>query len=134
MYLSYAGLLSIPYKRGFLKIIIFMLLIIMLGCVINLSIYNVYETNAFVDGDVIVFKIRPGSNEIIDKKEYILIDNVKYYLDVVDISPVAISKEEQEAYQLVSLKNNDFRNNSILKINIYYNKEKIYKIIKKIIF
>lgn len=134
MYLSYAGLLSIPYKRGFLKIIIFMLLIIMLGCVINLSIYNVYETNAFVDGDVIVFKIRPGSNEIIDKKEYILIDNVKYYLDVVDISPVAISKEEQEAYQLVSLKNNDFRNNSILKINIYYNKEKIYKIIKKFIF
>ena len=134
MYLSYAGLLSIPYKRGFLKIIIFMLLIIMLGCVINLSIYNVYETNAFVDGDVIVFKIRPGSNEIIDKKEYILIDNVKYYLDVVDISPVAISKEEQEAYQLVSLKNNDFRNNSILKINIYYNKEKIYKIIKKFMF
>ncbi len=134
MYLSYAGLLSIPYKRGFLKVIIFMLLIIMLGCVINLSIYNVYETNAFVDGDVIVFKIRPGSNEIIDKKEYILIDNVKYYLDVVDISPVAISKEEQEAYQLVSLKNNDFRNNSILKINIYYNKEKIYKIIKKFIF
>lgn len=134
MYLSYAGLLSIPYKRCLLKIIIFMLLIIMLGCVINLSIYNVYETNAFVDGDVIVFKIRPGSNEIIDKKEYILIDNVKYYLDVVDISPVAISKEEQEAYQLVSLKNNDFRNNSILKINIYYNKEKIYKIIKKFIF
>lgn len=134
MYLSYAGLLSIPYKRGFLKIIIFMLLIIMLGCVINLSIYNVYETNAFVDGDVIVFKIRPGSNEIIDKKEYILIDNVKYYLDIVDISPVAISKEEQEAYQLVSLKNNDFRNNSILKINIYYNKEKIYKIIKKFMF
>lgn len=134
MYLSYAGLLSIPYKRCFLKIIIFILLIIMLGCVINLSIYNVYETNAFVDGDVIVFKIRPGSNEIIDKKEYILIDNVKYYLDIVDISPVAISKEEQEAYQLVSLKNNDFRNNSILKINIYYNKEKIYKIIKKFIF
>ena len=134
MYLSYAGLLSIPYKRYFFKIIVFTLLIIMLGCVINLSIYNVYETNAFVDGDVIVFKIRPGSNEIIDKKEYILIDNVKYYLDVVDISPVAISKEEQEAYQLVSLKNNDFRNNSILKINIYYNKEKIYKIIKKFIF
>ncbi len=134
MYLSYAGLLSIPYKRYFLKIIVFTLLIIMLGCVINLSIYNIYETNAFVDGDVIVFKIRPGSNEIIDKKEYILIDNVKYYLDVVDISPVAISKEEQEAYQLVSLKNNDFRNNSILKINIYYNKEKIYKIIKKFIF
>lgn len=134
MYLSYAGLLSIPYKRYFLKIIVFTLLIIMLGCVINLSIYNVYETNAFVDGDVIVFKIRPGSNEIIDKKEYILIDNVKYYLDVVDISPVAISKEEQEAYQLVSLKNNDFRNNSILKINVYYNKEKIYKIIKKFIF
>ena len=134
MYLSYAGLLSIPYKRYFLKIIVFTLLIIMLGCVINLSIYNIYETNAFVDGDVIVFKIRPGSNEIIDKKEYILIDNVKYYLDVVDISPVAISKEEQEAYQLVSLKNNDFRNNSILKINIYYNKEKIYKIIKKFMF
>ena len=134
MYLSYAGLLSIPYKRYFFKIIILTLLIVMLGSVLNFSIYNVYETNAFVDEDVIVLKIRPGSNEIIDKKEYILIDNIKYYLDVIDISPVAISKEEQEAYQLVSLKNNGFKSNSILKIDIYYNKEKIYKKIKNLIF
>lgn len=134
MYLSYAGLLSIPYKRYFFKIIILTLLIVMLGSVLNFSIYNVYETNAFVDEDVIVLKIRPGSNEIIDKKEYILIDNIKYYLDVIDISPVAISKEEQEAYQLVSLKNNGFKSNSILKMDIYYNKEKIYKKIKNLIF
>ena len=67
--------------------------------------------------------------------EYIKVDNKKYLGKVINISEVQLDNVSLINYQEVKLETSvDAVDNQIFKVSIFYNKEKVIKKIKKIIF
>ncbi len=135
MYISYLGLLNMPYKK---KRIVFVMLIILGFCLVvllKLDLYNVYVTRGFVIDDSTSITIRPEDLDIFLKNEYVSINKEKHTLEVLSVSSVAIDRDSQERYQIIDvLIDKKLENNSVFNIEIYYNKESVYEKIKKFLF
>ena len=133
--MNYLDLINIKYsfKKGLFILVLTLFLLIIY--ILNLSMYESISTYGYFEEDKIVTKLSIDNPDIINTLKYIKIGSKDYKAEIVDISDVMLDNESFVNYQIVKLKINDrFNNNEAFKFDIFYNEEKVYKKLKKIIF
>ena len=91
-------------------------------------VYGIYNDN------YILCSIPISNSDSVISGEYLKINNQKYKYDIKQISELyAIENENYQDYLLATV-NNEYKNNQVIKMTFYYQKEKIIKKIIKTIF
>ena len=133
--MNYLDLINIKYsfkKRLFAMILVFILFTIY---ILNLNMPMNYSSYGYNEDGLVVVKLPIDNPDIIDNLEYIKIGSKSYKAKVQEISDVILDKENFINYQIVKFKiNKRSINNETFRLDIFYNKEKVYKKLKKILF
>ena len=132
--MNYEELLNVPYKTGKIFIIITIFIIVGILVILNVEIYDVYNTYAYYREGNMVLNIPINYSDTILNGKYFKIDDEKVDLEVLYVSDILINTDTLVNYQeiIVSSKN-DYPENLIINISIYYNKEKVLDKIKKLL-
>lgn len=126
-------LLNIKYKLHSAFFIMILLGIILTVYLFNCEIYEVYNIYGYIKNHNLVLNIPIEYSDTITNGEYLIINEKKYNYNVSDISEILLNNNIN--YQEITLKlDNNFLENQVLKINIYYAKEKVLKKVKKTVF
>lgn len=132
--MNYLDLINIKYsfkKRLYLFIALFISLIYY---IFNLNMYESYSTYGYIEDNYLVTKIIDNP-DIINSMKYIKIGTINYEASIEEISQSLIDEENYVNYQIVKLKlSGRLYNNEAFKFAIFYNEEKVYNKLKKIIF
>lgn len=132
--MNYLDLINIKYsfKKGlYLFIALFIGLIYY---IFNLNMYESYSTYGYIEDNYLVTKIIDNP-DIINSIKYIKIGTINYEASIEEISQSLIDEENFVNYQLVKLKLSErLNNNEAFKFVIFYNEEKVYNKLKKIVF
>lgn len=133
--MNYLDLINIKYSFKISLFILSIAFIIILGYVLNLNIYESYNTYGYVQDELINIKISIENPDVLTSLKYIKIGSKNYNAEVKEISEVMLDKENIVNYQMAKLKIDErLNNNEVFKIGIFYNEEKVYKKLKKILF
>ena len=133
--MNYLDLINIKYSFKISLFILSIAFIIILGYVLNLNIYESYNTYGYVQDELINIKISIENPDVLTSLKYIKIGSKNYNAEVKEIGEVMFDKENIVNYQMVKLKIDErLNNNEVFKIGIFYNEEKVYKKLKKILF
>lgn len=133
--MNYLDLINIKYSFKISLFILSIAFIIILGYVLNLNIYESYNTYGYVQDELINIKISIENPDVLTSLKYIKIGSKNYNAEVKEIGEVMLDKENIVNYQMVKLKIDErLNNNEVFKIGIFYNEEKVYKKLKKILF
>lgn len=133
--MNYLDLINIKYSFKISLFILSIAFIIILGYVLNLNIYESYNTYGYVQDELINIKISIENPDVLTSLKYIKIGSKNYNAEVKEISEVMLDKEIIVNYQMAKLKIDErLNNNEVFKIGIFYNEEKVYKKLKKILF
>ena len=125
--MSYLDLLNIKYKFKIFLLITIIFFIVICTYILNLEIYDTNITYGYKENGLIVAKISIDTPDILNSIDYIKIGD--------SIGEISLDKENLINYQEVYLKfNNDLKENQVFKLTIMYNKEKVYKKLKKMLF
>lgn len=132
--MNYEELLNIPYKPWKLFITMTIIIIICGLIIINIEIYDVYNTYAYYKEGNIVLNIPINYSDTILNGEYFKIDDEKSDLEVLYVSDILIDTDTLVNYQEVIIASSkNYPKNLIINISIYYNKEKVLDKIKKLL-
>ena len=132
--MNYEELLNIPYKPWKLFITMTIIIIICGLIIINIEIYDVYNTYAYYKEGNIVLNIPINYSDTILNGKYFKIDDEKVDLEVLYVSDILINTDTLVNYQeIIVASKNDYPENLIINISIYYNKEKVLDKIKKLL-
>lgn len=132
--MNYEELLNIPYKPWKLLITMTIIIIICGLIIINIEIYDVYNTYAYYKEGNIVLNIPINYSDTILNGEYFKIDDEKSDLEVLYVSDILIDTDTLVNYQEVIIASSkNYPENLIINISIYYNKEKVLDKIKKLL-
>lgn len=132
--MNYEELLNIPYKPWKLLITMTIIIIICGLIIINIEIYDVYNTYAYYKEGNIVLNIPINYSDTILNGEYFKIDDEKSDLEVLYVSDILINTDTLVNYQEIIVSSaKDYPENLIINISIYYNKEKVLDKIKKLL-
>ncbi|MGN1379007.1 MAG: hypothetical protein ACI4XR_01235 [Bacilli bacterium] len=130
---SYYYLQNIKYKNNLFLImflgifIIFIILSFFLESYSNFNTYGIYE-NGFIKVNILV-----ENSDKITLNNKMKIKNDEYSYKIDNISDLL--NENYQNYQIYTLKTNiNLKENEVVKITFYFDKEKIIKKIFKIIF
>lgn len=133
--MNYLDLINIKYSFKISLFILSIVFIIILGYVLNLNIYESYNTYGYVQDELINIKISIENPDVLTSLKYIKIGSKNYNAEVKEIGEVMFDKENIVNYQMVKLKIDErLNNNEVFKISIFYNEEKVYEKLKKILF
>lgn len=133
--MNYLDLINIKYSFKISLFILSIVFIIILGYVLNLNIYESYNTYGYVQDELINIKISIENPDVLTSLKYIKIGSKNYNAEVKEIGEVMLDKENIVNYQMAKLKIDErLNNNEVFKIGIFYNEEKVYKKLKKILF
>ena len=132
--MNYEELLNIPYKPWKLLITMTIIIIICGLIIINIEIYDVYNTYAYYKEGNIVLNIPINYSDTILNGEYFKIDDEKSDLEVLYVSDILIDTDTLVNYQeIIIASSKNYPENLIINISIYYNKEKVLDKIKKLL-
>ena len=132
--MNYEELLNIPYKPWKLFITMTIIIIICGLIIINIEIYDVYNTYAYYKEGNIVLNIPINYSDTILNGEYFKIDAEKSDLEVLYVSDILIDTDTLVNYQeVIVASSKNYPENLIINISIYYNKEKVLDKIKKLL-
>lgn len=132
--MNYEELLNIPYKPWKLFITMTIIIIICGLIIINIEIYDVYNTYAYYKEGNIVLNIPINYSDTILNGEYFKIDDEKSDLEVLYVSDILIDTDTLVNYQeVIVASSKNYPENLIINISIYYNKEKVLDKIKKLL-
>ena len=132
--MNYEELLNIPYKPWKLLITMTIIIIICGLIIINIEIYDVYNTYAYYKEGNIVLNIPINYSDTILNGEYFKIDDEKSDLEVLYVSDILINTDTLVNYQeVIVASSKNYPENLIINISIYYNKEKVLDKIKKLL-
>ena len=133
--MSYLDLLNIKYK---FKIFLLTTIMIFIGIciyILNLEMYDTNITYGYKENGLIVAKISIDTPDILNSIDYIKIGDKKYNVLVNSVGEIGLDKENLINYQDIYLEfDNDLKENQVFKLTIMYNKEKVYKKLKKMLF
>lgn len=133
--MSYLDLLNIKYK---FKIFLLTTIMIFIGIciyILNLEMYDTNITYGYKENGLIVAKISIDTPDILNSIDYIKIGDKKYKVLVNSVGEISLDKENLTNYQDIYLEfDNDLKENQVFKLTIMYNKEKVYKKLKKMLF
>lgn len=131
--MNYHDLLNIRY-RSLNKIIV--LLIISVGVfsyIASREIHDVYHTYGYINNKNLVLNVPITNPDTLNKLEYLSIDNKKCSGKEVSVSEIFLDEKNLINYQTVTIKlDKKYPENRVLKVSIYYNKEKVLKKLKKL--
>lgn len=132
--MNYEELLNVPYKTGKIFIIITIFIIVGILVILNVEIYDVYNTYAYYREGNMVLNIPINYSDTILNGEYFKIDDEKVDLEVLYVSDILINTDTLVNYQEIIVSSaKDYPENLIINISIYYNKEKVLDKIKKLL-
>lgn len=132
--MNYEKLLNIPYKTYALFISIILISIIVFIIILNIKVYDVYNTYAiFKDGNLILYIPTTYSDTLLNA-EYYKLDEDKCDFNVLYVSEVLLDTTKMVNYQEVIIDiDKDLVDNAITNISIYYDLEKVLDKIKKLL-
>ncbi len=131
--MTYLDLLNIRYK---VQGKIMLLMIFFLGLflyVMNIKISDVYNTFGYIEESMLNINVPLDYSDTLNKMEFIKIDDKRSDLEILNISEILIDKENLISYQIISFDGSKYKENQLVKVTIYYNKEKVWQKLKKII-
>lgn len=132
--MNYEELLNVPYKTGKIFIIITIFIIVGILVILNVEIYDVYNTYAYYREGNMVLNIPINYSDTILNGKYFKIDDEKVDLEVLYVSDILINTDTLVNYQeIIVVSKNDYPENLIINISIYYNKEKVFDKIKNLL-
>ena len=133
--MNYLDLINIKYSFKIELFILVIAFIIIIGYVLNIDIYECYQTYGYIEDELIKVKISIEDPDVLTNLKYIKIGSDNYDAEINEISEVLIDKDNFINYQMVKLKIDErLNNNEVFKIGIFYNEEKVYKKILKLLF
>ncbi len=133
--MNYLDLINIKYSFKKHIFIFFILVFILIIYVLNLNMCENYSTYAYIENGFIVTKIGIENPDIINNMQYLKIGSNKYQANIYEVSEPALDNDNFINYSIVKLKLSDrLYNNEVFKLDIFYNQEKVYKKLKKILF
>ena len=133
--MNYLDLINIKYTFKISLIIFLIFFTLIISYVLNLNIYENFTSYGYVLDDQINLKVLVDNPDILNNLKYIKIGSKDYKAEVKEISEVMLDSENFINYQIVKLKIDERLNdNEVFKVDIFYNEEKVYKKLKKILF
>lgn len=133
--MNYLDLINIKYSFKIELFILVIAFIIIIGYVLNLDIYECYQTYGYIEDELIEVKISIEDPDVLTNLKYIKIGSDNYDAEINEISEVLIDKDNFINYQMVKLKIDErLNNNEVFKLGIFYNEEKVYRKLKKTLF
>lgn len=133
--MNYLDLINIKYscKKGLF--VLTTVFIIVLVYVLNLNMYESFNTYGYVQDELLNIKISIQTPDMLTNLKYIKIGSNNYKVEIKEISDMLLDEENLINYQMVKLKIDERLNdNQVFKIGIFYNEEKVYKKILKMSF
>ncbi len=131
--MSYDELINIKYHLYHVFIIVTIIVLIISIFLLNIKVYNAFNTKGYIKNNKLVINIPIENSNIIINGKYLKIDNKKYNYEIENISEILLSNNIN--YQEVILNiENDFKENTIIDVTIYYDLEKVATKIKRIIY
>lgn len=133
--MNYLDLINIKYscKKGLF--VLTTVFIIVLVYVLNLNMYESFNTYGYVQDELLNIKISIQTPDMLTNLKYIKIGSNNYKTEIKEISDVLLDEENLINYQMVKLKIDErLNNNQVFEICIFYNEEKVYKKILKLLF
>lgn len=133
--MSYLDLLNIKYKVKLGLIFIILFIISTVIYVLNLELYDTKETYGYIENGLLITRLDVNIPDTINTMKYVVIGSKKYKTTLDKVGTYSVDKNTLTNYQEISLKiNSTLRENQVFKIIILYNKEKVIKKVKKLLF
>ena len=132
--MDYYTLLNIKpkYKLWFLIITFLIIVFIIYFC--NKNIYDTIKIKGIIKNNSIMINMPVKYSDTLINGNFLKIDNKKYDYKINKISSLKIDDQSLLEYQTIEIKIvNNFKDNQILNLSIFYNNEKIINKIKRII-
>jgi hypothetical protein len=133
--MNYLDLINIKYscKKGLF--VLTTVFIIVLVYILNLNMYESFNTYGYVQDELLNIKISIQAPDMLTNLKYIKIGSNNYKVEIKEISDMLLDEENFINYQIVKFKIDEKLNdNQVFKIGIFYNEEKVYKKILKMLF
>ena len=132
--MDYENLLNIPYKSFRVFLIIIAISIIVFISVLNIKVYDVYNTYAIYQNSHLILNIPINYSDTITNAEYFKIDDEKYEFEVLSVSEILVDTNAMINYQEVIISYDKVMpENTIVNVSIYYDQEKVLEKIKNLI-
>lgn len=132
--MNYEKLLNIPYKSFRVFLIIIANSIIVFISVLNIKVYDVYNTYAIYQNSHLILNIPINYSDTITNAEYFKIDDEKYEFEVLSVSEILVDTNAMINYQEVIISfDKVMPENTIVNVSIYYDQEKVLEKIKNLI-
>lgn len=133
--MSYLDLLNVKYKVKLGLIFIILFIISTVIYVLNLELYDTKETYGYIENGLLITRLDVNTPDTINTMKYVVIGSKKYKTTLDKVGTLSVDKDTLTNYQEISLKiNSTLRENQVFKIIILYNKEKVIKKVKKLLF
>ena len=133
--MSYLDLLNIKYKVKLGLIFIIVVIVSTIIYVLNLELYDTKETYGYIENGLLITRLDVNFPDTINTIKYVVIGSKKYKTTLDKVGTFSVDKDTLTNYQEISLKlNSTLRENQVFKIVILYNKEKVIKKVKKLLF
>lgn len=133
--MNYLDLINIKYsyKKGLF--VLTTVFIIVLVYVLNLNMYENFNTYGYVQDELLNIKISIQTPDMLTNLKYIKIGSNKYKAEIKEVSDILLDEDNFINYQMVKLKIDEKLNdNQVFEISIFYNEEKVFKKILKLLF
>ena len=133
--MNYLDLINIKYscKKGLF--VLTTVFIIVLVYVLNLNMYESFNTYGYVQDELLNIKISIQTPDMLTNLKYIKIGSNNYKVEIKEISDMLLDEENFINYQIVKMKIDErLNNNQVFEICIFYNEENVYKKILKLLF
>ena len=133
--MSYLDLLNIKYKVKWGLIFIIIVIVSTIIYVLNLELYDTKETYGYIENGLLITRLDVNFPDTINTIKYVVIGSKRYKTTLDKVGTFSVDKDTLTNYQEISLKlNSILRENQVFKIIILYNKEKVIKKVKKLLF
>lgn len=130
---SYNGLLNIDYKNNRLIITMIIIMILSLGLSYFIKSYDTYTTYATYSNNQLLINMPIENSDSVNKGLFIILNNQKYDYKINKASNLLELNNVNYQQYYLNIENMYLKENQVIKITLYYNKERITKkIIKKI--
>ena len=97
--------------------------------------YESFNTYGYVQDELLNIKISIQTPDMLTNLKYIKIGSNNYKVEIKEISDMLLDEENFINYQIVKMKIDErLNNNQVFEIGIFYNEEKVYKKILKLLF
>ncbi|MBE6155152.1 MAG: hypothetical protein E7164_00135 [Firmicutes bacterium] len=129
---NYDFLLKIKTSNSILYIVILIILLLVFVLMFVIYTYSSYHTMGIYNDGLIV-SVPLKNSDVVIKGNYLMIENRNYEYEVLEISD--IQAENYINYQDLRININEkFKENQVVEITFYYNKQRLIKKIVQFIF